>query len=287
MAKTFEYKGISFYVNRQLKAHFEKNSLSRLRKANIDRVYIVDGTEGSGKSFFAMQMMAVLEPTLLDNPEKFVDRIVFTPEDFLDKVRTIKNGVIIFDEAFRGLSSRSALSKVNRQLVQALMEMRQQNNIVFIVLPSFFMLDIYPAMLRSNGLFNIYVAKDSGRRIWQGYNKQDKNRLYQQGIKKGWNYFVRTKFRDYFFGSFPKGEFLEFYLRKKAKALREMNKESYFDKRKVDIEPNEVKIYRAMYEKLKSYRKLEAWAKEQGVDRSYVWFRDLLTQQAKKTAQIA
>ena len=214
------------YIDINLKNLWDRNSLDRLNDKNTDRVYIIDGRERSGKSTFAIQQACALEPSLLESPEKFVSRIVFTPEDFHEVIRNTKNGVIIFDEAFRGMSIRSTMSKVNKNIIQTLMEMGQNNNIVFIVLPSFFMLDLYPAMLRSDGLFNIYENRRSKRRCFRGWNRADKNRMYQIGAKKGWNYIIKSRFRGCFSKAFPGGvEFEKAYIKKKENALKKMFKE--------------------------------------------------------------
>lgn len=217
----------SCHIANILAKHWQKNSLKHLESINADRVYVVDGSEGIGKSTWTFQQMAFLEPSVFKTPESFVSRVAFTPDQFLDLVRNVRNGVVIFDEAFRGLASRAAQSKINKKLIQALMEMRQRNNIVFIVLPSFFMLDIYPAMLRSSGLFNLYFSGDKKRRVWQGYNKADKNSIYQVGIKRGWTYFKKSVFKGYFHAKFPADtkesghKFQDAYEKKKDEAFRE------------------------------------------------------------------
>ena len=108
------------------------------------------------------------------------------------------------------------------------MEMGQNNNIVFIILPSFFMLDIYPAMLRSNNLFNIYIDKKTGKRTFRGYSYKDKNRIYQIGTKRGWSYPFDTRFKGRFYNNaentkFPGGsEWFKAYQKKKSDALKDM-----------------------------------------------------------------
>lgn len=216
-----------FYVSKRLKKFWERNSLANMKKKNKDKVYIVDGMERGGKSTWAIQQACWLEPSLMDNKEEFLSRIVFTPEDFYKVCRTVKNGVIIFDEAFRGFASRSAMSKVNKKLILTLMEMGQHNNIVFIILPRIFMLDIYPAMLRSNALFNIYESK-SGNRFWRYYNYRDKNKIYQAGTKKGWDYIFDSRVKDPFRGKFPAGkEFEDAYLEKKASTFKDIKNEEF------------------------------------------------------------
>lgn len=216
---------MSYHIDDKLIFHWNKNSLRRMKKQNMDRCYIVDGMERSGKSTWTFQQAAYLDEEMFSSPEKMVSRICFSPDDFIKTIRETKNGVIIFDEAFRGLSSRAAISKVNKSIIQALMEMGQQNNIVFIILPSFFLLDIYPAMLRSHGLFNIYSGKKATSRSWRGFNKHDKNIIYKEGLKKGWTYNRNTRFKGKFPGKFPGGkDFEQAYLKKKADALKDLGK---------------------------------------------------------------
>lgn len=214
-----------FYVDRKLIALWERHSLENIKKQNRDRFTIVDGKERSGKSTWTIQQAAVLDKEMFSSPEKMVSRICFSSKEFMEVIRQVKNGVVIFDEAFRGLSSRAAMSKVNKLINQILMEVGQNNNHVFIVLPSYFLLDIYAAMLRSDNLFNIKLNANSGRRIWRGWNYEDKNIIYQIGIRKGWRYPIKTKFKGLFFGKFPGGkEYEKAYLAKKAKSLAEIDK---------------------------------------------------------------
>lgn len=251
-----------YHVNDRLLKYWEFNSLHRMKKKDNDKVFIVDGRERLGKSWFTIQQACVIEPSLLECPEKLVSRICFTPEEFRDTVKNTKNGVIIFDEAFRGLASRSTMSRTNKALIQILMEMGQNNNIVFIVLPSFFMLDIYPAMLRSDGLFHIYEDPKSGKRMWKFYNKRDKNKLYQAGIKKGWSYIINSRIKGQFYGKFPSGDvFREAYLKKKKDALHGM-----FVDEKIKTESREEKMTRWLKENMKmSDRQIaEIWQENRG-----------------------
>jgi len=255
-----------YYVDAKLAKHWDKHSLKVMKKANQDRVYIVDGMERSGKSTFALQQAGYLDPDMFKDINTFISRVCYTPEEFFHAIRHVKNGVIVFDEAFRGFSSRSALSKTNRKLVQALMEMGQNNNIVFIVLPSFFLLDRYPALLRSNALFNIYIDKRNNKRTWRGFNRQDKNIIWQQGVKKGWSYPVKTFFKGRFYGNFPGGdEFQKAYEKKKSDAIKEMDEENERNENEKKNLQRDILIY-LLYEKtdLSTY-KLEELFKEYNV----------------------
>src|SRR3989304_1484455 len=87
-----------------------------------------------------------------------------------------------YDEAYRGLSSRAAMSQINKLIVSVMMEMRQKNLVAIIVLPTFFMLDRYVAIFRSKGLFHVYQNKGK-RGYWLFYNENEKKLLYILGHK--------------------------------------------------------------------------------------------------------
>jgi len=259
-----------YHVNNVLNKFWEKHSLKKMIKHNSDLVIIVDGRERIGKSTFVFQQMGILEPNIFKTTEKFLSRVCIDAEEFNRTVRKTKNGVVTFDESFRGFSSRSALSKTNKLLIQTLMEMGQNNNIVFIVLPSFYLLDIYPAMIRSNALFHIKLAKKNRLRVFSGFNSADKNEMYRNGVKKGWNY-KPTPFRGKFPKQFPGGdEFEKAYNKKKSDAFVNLS-DSMTEESKIDpVMVQRNKILYGMYEnKLKgaeSLRKQEVWLKSKGVD---------------------
>ncbi len=209
-----EKKEITYYISKLLLKKWDKLKDGRLKKKDEDRVYIVDGRERIGKSLFAMQQAKYLDPTFN------LPRICFTPEEFLYQIRNAPFGsVIIFDEAFRGLSSKASQSRVNKKIVQAMMEMGQKNLIVFIVLPTIFLLEMYAAVLRTNVLFHIYKDR-SGRRRFRIYNYKKKSWLYKVGRKKGFDYSfprIHYKYTDRFYGIFPIDE--ADYRKKKLESL--------------------------------------------------------------------
>ncbi len=119
-----------YYLNEQLKTNLDLAKGAILK--DWDMVFIVDGAEGSGKSVIAQQIGFYCDPSLT------LDRIVFTAEDFKKAVLSAnKYQCVIFDEGYAGLSSRQAMSDVNKSLVAMLMEIRQKNLFIIIVLPSF------------------------------------------------------------------------------------------------------------------------------------------------------
>lgn len=221
-------RGMDYHMDNKLVEKWDSIKDGKLAQFDEDRFYIVDGHEGSGKSLFTIQQASYIDPTILDDENgKLLPRICFTAEEFLWAIRHTKSTkkhtkCVIFDEAFRGLSSKGALSKTNKQIVQALMEARQNNLVVFIVSPSFYLLEFYPAVLRSKALFHVIKIKESRRRYVRIFSYRKKAKLYQIGVRKAWGYPVYTRNRINFFNKYPGGdEFENRYRQKKKDSLRD------------------------------------------------------------------
>jgi hypothetical protein len=213
---------IQYFMNDRLKKNLDEKVIPMLQKKDKDCVIALDGKEGSGKSTLAFQIGKYVDPTL------DLSRIVFNAEQFRNAIYKAKKGqCVVFDEAFTGLSSRAALSGINRALVSLMMQMRQKNLLVIIVLPTFFLLDKYVALFRARALVHVYES--SGRRgYFRLYNSKLKKILYLTGKKDysyGWKN-ARTRFRGRFYGVFALGddEVEEKYRKLKEEALKESEK---------------------------------------------------------------
>jgi len=189
----------------------------------ITEDYIV--THNSGKSTLALQMGKYVDPTLN------LSRVVFDAETFRAAILKAKKGqCVIFDEAFTGLSSRASLSGVNKTLISLMMQIRQKNLFVIIVLPTFFLLDKYVALFRSRALIHVYECKKK-RGYFKVYNQKKKKLLYLLGKAtysySGAKWSIKTRFKGRFYGSFALGdeEMDKKYRAKKLKALEITEKE--------------------------------------------------------------
>ena len=272
-------KNISYHLDNKLIKMWDLLKSGGLAKLNEDRVYLVDGREGTGKTSFVIQQGKYLDPTL------DISRICFTPNDFLYQIRTAPKGsVVIFDEAFRGLSSKSTRSTVNKAIVESLMEVRQRNLIIFIVLPTIFLLEIYAAVFRSEALFHVYKLKSKmadGRkkRAFKIYNYVKKKQLYLRGKAKFFSYAKPTirKAKGRFFvkqiegfeSGIPYETFdMDAYLKKKDMAFKnngqkeEKEETKYMNQRDLIIKNiyNDPKI-----KHIKSHKKLSVWLEMAGV----------------------
>ena len=198
-------RGASYYMDAGLKEKWDNLKDGKLKKYDEDRFYIVDGTERVGKSLFTIQQAAYIDETILDDEDGVVlPRICFTAKEFLEAIRNTRSTdnhtkVVIFDESFRGLSSKGALSKTNKLIVQGFMEAGQNNLVVFIVSPSFYLIEFYAAVLRCQALFHVVKDKNTKRRYVRVFGKKAKAELYQIGVRKGWGYPRKTRIRVSFF----------------------------------------------------------------------------------------
>ncbi len=216
-------KTIKYYVDQRLRERLEKVK-EDLKKNDKDCFIAIDGNEGSGKSTLALQIGKYVDPTL------DLARIVFDAEGFRAAILKAKKGqCVIFDEAFTGLSSRASLSGVNRTLVSLMMQIRQKNLFVIMVLPTFFLLDKYVALFRSRALIHVYEC--SGRRgYFKVYNQRKKKLLYLLGKAtysySGAKWAVKTSFKGRFYGPFALGdkEMEKKYREKKLNALEATEK---------------------------------------------------------------
>lgn len=208
-------EGVSYYMDPKLIKILDKIK-KRVQTKDKDIVMIVDGLEGAGKSVFAMQICKYLDPTYN------LDDVHMNPDSFNKGIEneTVKHKAKHFDEAYKGLSSRASLSKVNRVVVSNMMQMRQLNLYCVVCIPTFFLLDRYVSLFRARYLFHIYEAAN-GDHKWIFFNRKNKQRLYLAGKKKmSYSYPRVHRYRGIFRGKYPIDE--EAYRKKKRDALKEI-----------------------------------------------------------------
>jgi hypothetical protein len=258
---------IEYYMDDRLKNNLDNKVIPSLQKRDKDCFIVIDGKEGTGKSTVALQIGKYVDPTL------DLSRIVFDADAFRDAIFKAKKGqVVVFDEAFSGLSSRSALSSVNKVLVSLMMQMRQKNLMILLVLPTFFMLDKYAALFRAKALIHVYENKGV-RGYFKLYNSKLKKDLYLAG-KKDYSYnnrLIRTRFKGRFYGKFALGSDLleKEYRKKKAKALEDTEKDPMTSKQIKYRNQRDIAIYLLRKTSNMTYRELENYLQDFDFDISY------------------
>lgn len=244
---------VSYFLEPWIKKRFDEKIIPELEKKDKDCVIAIDGKEGSGKSTLGLQWCKYVDPSFNLN------RVVFTPEEFREAVYKAKKGeAIMFDEAFTGFSSRAALSGVNRTLISLMMQIRQKNLFIVIVLPTFFLLDKYISLFRTRVLVHVYENK--GRRgFFRVYSSKKKRLLILNKDARTYSYGVHTKLKGRFYGVFALGdESLEKkYREKKLKAL-EMAEKNPMTSQQIKYRDQRDTLIHILRKELKlSYRKIE------------------------------
>jgi len=145
-------ENLSYYLDNNLHILLEGLQKAVLNH-NTSAMIIIDGRSGMGKSTFAFQIGNFLSPNFS------LDNVHFSPKEFLEGLARAKKGdTIIFDEAM-AISSRSALSELNRSIVRAMAMIRSKQIFVIFCVNSIFDLDRNLALSRADLL--LHVAGDS------------------------------------------------------------------------------------------------------------------------------
>lgn len=261
---------VRYHIEDRLKANLDKSVVDALEKKDKDFVMVIDGIEGGGKSTLAFQIGRYVDPTL------DLSRVVFDAESFREAVLKAKKGqCIIYDEAFTGFSSRSALSGINRALVSLAMQMRQQNLFIIIVLPTIFLLDKYIALFRAKVLIHVYENKGI-RGYFRVYPSKLKKLLIMNGAKT-FSYKVRTGFKGRFYGVFALGDedYNKLYRSKKEKALQETSKDPMSAGQVKYRTQRDIFLYLLRKNTNFTYQEIENMANDYDIDMSYVQIRNI------------
>jgi hypothetical protein len=123
---------------------FVDRAVYHVQQQHLASLIIVDGGLGSGKSTMAAQMLRQIDPGFVATKESFKLRYLLGGTALMETaVKAHKQGVkgLIFDEAGIDLSSRSAMSTMNRNLNGFFQLYRALSLVVILVLPSVRILD--------------------------------------------------------------------------------------------------------------------------------------------------
>lgn len=256
---TITNEPISYAIDKKLLKYLKEHVKIDLAKKDKDYPLIIDGYEGAGKSTFAQQIGFVVDPSLT------LDRICMTAEEFRQAVYNAdKNQCVIYDEAVTGMTAGDSISKVGKLLKSLMMQMRQKNLFIIVILPSIFEFNKYAVLSRAKAFFHIYESKGN-RGYFVGFNRRDMRRTYLKG-KKNYTYTVKSKFRGRFYGKLVVNE--KEYRKKHNDALKLIEEEDEKEGNKYLYQRD--LIIKGLYEDyLKSYRKVAEWLKKKGVKLSY------------------
>jgi hypothetical protein len=227
-----------------------KNSLQN----DEDYVLLFDGPERGGKSTLAQQVARVVDPSF--NHE----RMCIDIDEFSRALDTAEKGqAVVFDEAYRGLSSEGWQDKVAKLLRTKFMEMGQKNLFVIIVAPNMFLLHKYIVLHRSRSFIHVY-RKDGKRGFFATFDSQRKLQLYIKG-KQTLSYTGKGFPGANYYGRFTNQYVIDEqkYREKKAKSYKELdidteNKGRFFERNKLimDLHKNKGMTFNEIEEYLQS-----------------------------------
>lgn len=121
-----------------------------VEKHNTSIVLIFDGKSGKGKTTLSNQTGAYLDPNFN------LKKIYYDPEEFLKGLATAQPGdYFSFDEAMI-VSSRSAMSHVNKMIIQAMSMIRSKKIYIGFCVNAVFDLDRNLVLSRADALLHVY-----------------------------------------------------------------------------------------------------------------------------------
>jgi len=161
---------------------------------SISGLYITDNwvvTHNSAKSTNAMSLAKYLDNTfpgeLIDpekNSKRTCDRIVFTPNQFMEAIDAAKpKQAIVFDEAALGFLAADASTDIQKALIKKMITIRKKNLYILIVLPSIFLLRMYMAIFRTRFAIHFYTPDGISRGYFKFYSYESKRKMYIKGKK--------------------------------------------------------------------------------------------------------
>lgn len=273
-------KEITYFLEPWIKKKFDEKIMPDIQKKDKDCIIAIDGKEGSGKTYLALQWCKYIDPSFN------LSRVCFTPEEFREAVYNAKkNQAVLFDEAFTGFSSRASLSGVNKTLISLMMQVRQKNLFIVIVLPTVFLLDKYISLFRTRVLIHVYEV--NGRRgFFKVYSSRKKRLLLLHKDSKVYSYGISTNKRGRFYGVFALGdEEEEKYRKKKENALKNTEHNAMSGGAVKYREQRDLMIYILRKTLKLSYKKIEGILNDFEFDISYVQIRNICAKFGEKESK--
>lgn len=154
--KTLEKKHLSYDTFKQTKIGQISGLIrDRLWIRHTNALIAIFGEPGSGKSLSAITLARLVDDRFT------LDNVVYTPEDFLDRLDKASRGtVVIFDEAGVGIPAREWQSLQNKLLNYVLQTFRYQNICVIFTTPHISYIDRQARhLLNYTAVTKGYVAK--------------------------------------------------------------------------------------------------------------------------------
>ena len=159
-----------------------------------DKVIVITGPEGIGKSTLEMCIGSILDPSFN------VERVTIGALDAIHALRLAKPGqAVAADEGALMLLSRESMSDGNRRIIKILMVIRKKSLFFIICIPDFKLLDTYVRTHRVSLLFDVRSRGHYTAYFGEGLryiSEQLKYRNTISGIRCSQDYFWQGSFRN-------------------------------------------------------------------------------------------
>ena len=146
-----------------------------IRSHNQDRVVVITGNEGKGKSNLALGIFETWYKDLLkvtDYSEEYIKFFGANKVEFITALATApRYSMIVHDESLKDLYSRDSISDFNKSLNKAYYVVRGRNLFTVFVAPSILDLDSNFRKRRVSGVMHVYSA---GKVAYYGRKKLNK-----------------------------------------------------------------------------------------------------------------
>ena len=174
-------KGYEGYKVIRSKRFIGKRMTYDLQVPNYNNFIIDNGLilRNSGKSTFTQALGHYCDPILS------VNDVVFDGSDLMRRIDTCPPGkALIFDEAIMNLQSQDSGNEMQKVLIKKFTLIRKKRLIIFLVIPSIFMLRRYFAIFRTRCMINCYCPDGLTRGYYRFYSFSAKKNVYLNGFKE-------------------------------------------------------------------------------------------------------
>lgn len=183
----------------------------RVKKRELDAVFLVDGDEGFGKT--SISVLSAYYCAYKTGRKFTLDNVFFDPNKLLKFINSTEKQVIIWDEAALGGLASGWQNKVQQMLIQTLMTCRSRRHILFFNCPKFYRLNRYFISDRAIGLIHVYSEDGINAGPFAYYKKDWLDKMIDFYTKKKskavYKVFYNTRLRSTFIDAFSKTDILD------------------------------------------------------------------------------
>ena len=188
MAEVELYNGSKWFLSKKTKANIDI-LINDLAKSEMDLLILIDGYEGSGKTFMSRGLAMYIATVLrkyFPNTTFGVDDITFTTETYVNqslehgephKKKAVKINVL--DEGRHALNRKSSTSRGNKIFTNFLSECRAMQQVHIILCPAFHDLDRNVVLWRTSAILHAMKSHIPDKESASGFTlKRGKFKLF-------------------------------------------------------------------------------------------------------------